>query len=358
MEDSKHLCNMTQHYFSLEVLSFTVFAQKKLHEQAKEQTNAKVAQLEERTKVFEDWKATKRRVTRQTMLTGEIPPEQIEYEKDAEEFDRQIKIHKAKESFLNNEKARSDYVLFQIKRDVNQVLEDLNQTRRLLARYGQGMKEAEAEEKSAQPDDKIGKRNRVLSQILINKYMILVESLKKKQENTALIHSLHELGNLNFSIENLIATVDNWNDSLDTIFQKYETLKSFREVIANYKTPGYQLGTQKCVIGGILLYKLSNFCYSNSLHFQRECSLMAFEMIFSIFKTSLPHHFVAIDFGTYRVKEIVEKEDIFSNKYVLNPADAMMACNYHALYLMDMDKHVNALPILGLLEYLATDVVM
>ena len=292
------------------------------------------------------------------ILTGEIHPKQIEYEKNGEEFDRQIKIHKSKEEFLNNEKARSDDVLFQIKRDVNQVLEGLNQTRRLLARYGQGMKEAEAEEKSAQPDDKIGKRNRVLSQILITKYMILIDSLKKKQENTALIHSLHELGNLNFSIENLIAAVDNWNDSLDTIFQKFETLKSFREVIANYKTPGYQLGIQKCIIGGILLYKLSNFCYSNSLHFQRECALMAFEMIFSIFKTTLPHHFVAIDFGTYRVKEIVEKEEIFSNKYVLTPAEAIIACNYHALYLMDMDRHVNALPILGLLEYLATDVVM
>lgn len=359
VEDSKHFCNTSQHYFSLEVLPFTVHAQKKLYEQAKEQTTAKIKQLENRTKAFEEWKATnKKRKTRQAMLTGEIPPEQIEYEKDAEELKRQITIHKQKEDFLNNEKIRSEDILYQIKRDVNQVLEGLNQTRKLLAKYGQGMKEAEIEEKSATPDEKIGRRNRVLSQTLITKYMYIIDALKKKQENTALLQALHELGNLHFSTENVIAAVDNWSDSLDTIFQKFETLKSFREVLVNYKALGYQIGIQKCLIGGILLYKLSNYCFHNSLHTQRECALMAFEMLFAIFKISLPHHFIPADFGLYRVKELVDKEDVFSNKYILSPAETMMACNYHAIYLMDIDKHIYALPILGLMEYIATDVVM
>lgn len=352
---------MTQHFFSLEVLPFTVHAQRRLYEQAKEQTLAKIKQLEDRTKEFEDWKVTnKKRRTRQAMLTGEIPPEQIAYEKDAEELNRQIKIHKQKENFLNNEKIRSEEVLSQIKRDMNQVLDGLNQTRKLLAEYGPGMKKAEIEEKAVQPDETIGKRNRYLSQTLITKYSFIIESLKKKQEITALIQALHELGNINFSTENVLGAVENWNESLDNIFQRIDTIKSFREVLGNYKNKnlGFILGVQKCLIGGILLYKLSNLCYHNSLHLQRECALMAFEMIFAIFKISLPHHFIPIDYGLYRVKEIIEKEDVFSNKYVLNPAEVIMACNYNALYLMDIDKHVHALPILGLMEYLATDVVM
>jgi len=359
VEDSKHFCNTVQHHFSLEVLPFTVFAQKRLYEQAREQTNAKIKQLEERTKAFEEWKAAnRRRRTRQAMLTGEIPPEQIEYEKDAEELNRQIQIYKHKENFLNTEKATSEDVLYQLKRDVNQVLESLNQTRKLLARYGQGMKEIEQEERVDQIDQKVGRRNKVLSQTLITKYQIIIEQLKKKQENVALIQALHELGNLNFSTENLLAAIDNWNDSLDTIFQKFETLKSFREVIANYKTLGFQLGIQKCLIGGIVLYKLANYCYFNSVHTQRECVLMASEMVSAIFRTSLPHNFISIEFGSYRVKELLDKEDIFSNKYVLNPAEVLVACSYHATYLIDIEKHVNALPFLGLMEYIATDIVM
>jgi len=359
VEDSQHFCNMTQHFFSLEVLPFTVFAQKKLYEQAKEQTNNKIKQLEDRTKAFEEWKFNnKKKRTRQAMLTGETPPEQIEYEKDAEELNRQIQIHKQKENFLNNQKVTSDDVLYQIKRDVNQILEGLNQTRRLLAKYGQGMKEAETEEKISQIDQKVGRRNKVLSQTLITKYIYIIDTLKKKQENTALIQALHELGNLNFSTENILAATDNWNDSLDATFQKFETLKSFRDVISNYKTLGYQIGVQKCLIGGIVLYKLSNFCHNNNLHMQRECSLMAFELIFSIFKISLPHHFIPVDFGIYRVKELIEKEEVFSNKYVLNPAEVLNACNYHALYLMDIEKPIHALPFLALMEYIATDLVM
>jgi len=350
---------MTQHYYSIEVLPFTVYAQKRLHEMAREQTNAKVKQLEDRTKAFEDWKVTnKKRRTRQAMLTGEIPPEEVEYLKDAEELKRQIQVYKQKEEFLNDQKVRSEEVLYQIKRDVNQVLEGLNQTRKLLAKYGQGMKESEIEDKGLAIDEKVGRRNRVLSQTLITKYMFIIEALKKKQENVALIQALHELGNLNFSTENMIAAIDNWNDSIDTIFQKFETLKSYRDVISNYKTLGFQIGVQKCLIGGTILSKLSDHCYNNNLHMQRECSLMAFELMFAIFKISLPHYFVPIDFGVYRVRELIEKEEVFSNKYVLSPAEVMMACDYHAMYLMDLDKHANALPLLGLMEYLANDMIM
>ncbi len=350
---------MSQHHFSLEVLPFTVFAQKKLYEQAKELTTSKVKQLEARTKAFEDWRSnTKNRRKRQALLTGETAPEQIEYEKDAEELNRQIQVYKHKEDFLNNEKATSETVLYQIKRDANQVLEGLNQIRRLLAKYGQGMKEIEMEDKISQFDEKAGRRNKVLSQTLITKYMFIIEALKKKQENTALMQALHELGNLNFSTDNMLSAIDNWNDSLDTAFQKFETLKSFRDILANYKILGYQISVQKCLIGGVLLYKLSSFCYQNSLHMQRECSLMAYELIFAIFKISLPHHFIPVDYGIYRVKELIEKEDVFSNKYILNPADVLVSCNYHALYLMDLEKYVSALPFLGLMEYIATDVVM
>ena len=329
---------------------------------AKEATSKKRQELEQKTKEFEEWTAiNKKKKSRQLMLTGEIPPEQIQFEKEADDLTTQINLKKQKEDFLKEDSDHSTAVLKNIKRDENQALEALNSCRKLLAKYGYDAKLINNEDKLSLSDDKDLKNklknNKIYSHTLVTKFRTVIDTLKKKSENFSLIVALNDLGNLNFSCDHVDAAEENWNDSLDTIFQKIYSLKSFRSILSEYPLVAHQLGVQRCLIGSILLSKLLKNCYGNNLHLQRECSLMAHELIMCIFKVTLPHPFVSIQFGDYRVKELMDKDNIFSNKYALNPSELILSCNKIVFSLMDLEKYVMALPVLGLMEYLATDIV-
>jgi len=361
VETTKHFCNVTVQFYSTYVLPFTKYVQKMLLNQAREKTNAKRTQLNDRIKVFEDWKKTIRRKNRADAMTGNIPPEQQEFEKDEAELNNQIAIHRRIEDFFNADKKRTSELLKILKRDENKVLEALNDWRKLLAKYGNDRKAFNMEKRmNLDPADlKVKERDSaMLSHTVTSKYKDCIESLKKKQENFALIQALHERGNIYFSIGDVKNYMQDWNESLDTIFQRIFSLKNWREIFQEHKNLAWDIGVEKCLIGSILLYKLANFGYFTDIHSQMECSLMAYELVFAIFKITMPHQFIPISFGPYRIKEILQDRDLFSNKYVLSPADLIVACNYHALYLMDNGHHIKAIPLIGLMEYLSADIAM
>lgn len=62
------------------------------------------------------------------------------------------------------------------------------------------------------------KTSEIMYRTLVNKYREIIENLKKKQEVTALIQALHERGNVYFSMNEHKKCVQDWNESLDTIF--------------------------------------------------------------------------------------------------------------------------------------------
>jgi hypothetical protein len=146
------------------------------------------------------------------------------------------------------------------------------------------------------------------------------------------------------------------SDALDTIFQKIYSLKNFRKFFVETPYIAHAYGVQPTLIGTVLLNKLVTFCYFKNLNLMREGLVMASELFFSVFKVTLPHPFIPIKYGEYRLREILPKERVLDNKYVLDPAELTVACNNHAINLIDIEEPCKALPIICFMEYLATEI--
>lgn len=82
-----------------------------LYERAKEKTNVKKKELEERVKIFEEWKRKQKRKKRADVMTGAIPQEQQDFERDEAELKKQIDILKKVEDFWDTDKRRSTELL-------------------------------------------------------------------------------------------------------------------------------------------------------------------------------------------------------------------------------------------------------
>ena len=105
-----------------------------------------------------------------------------------------------------------------------------------------------------------------------------------------LIQCLHELGNLLYADDQLSEAEIQWNDCVDTIFQKLYVVSSFREVFKENPQLADAFGSRQVIIGGIVLSKLAKLIYEGKdMHRFSECITMASEMLASPAKLSLPH---------------------------------------------------------------------
>ena len=109
------------------------------------------------------------------------------------------------------------------------------------------------------------------------------------------------------------------------------------------------------LIGTNILHNLSHLVYFKNLHEMREAVIMASEMTFSIFKISLPHPLIALRYADYRLREIMINENIFEDESVLDPSETMLSLEKISWMLMDFDLPIKAIPILTLMDYIATD---
>lgn len=67
---------MTEHSYSLHLLPFSTYAQSILHKEALAQVEEKSKTIEKRKKDFFKWlNSDKRKKSRQTLLSNEVPPE-------------------------------------------------------------------------------------------------------------------------------------------------------------------------------------------------------------------------------------------------------------------------------------------
>jgi hypothetical protein len=88
----------------------------------------------------------------------------------------------------------------------------------------------------------------------------------------------------------------------------------------------------------------------------RDATLLAAEMIFSIFRISLPHPLIAVDYGTYRLREISLTQDLFKDPWTLDPIESLLSMERVAWNLIDSESSLKALPVLCLMDYIATDI--
>jgi hypothetical protein len=129
---SNRLNAATSNEFAAQLLPFIIFAQGTLHGEAAKRTTEKRKALEVRVQQFENWKLTsKKKRSRQAMLTGEIPPEEQEFNRDRQQLEKEIFRLDVIENVLLSDKRESDHLLENIKRDANNCVESLKTCRKL-----------------------------------------------------------------------------------------------------------------------------------------------------------------------------------------------------------------------------------
>lgn len=346
---------VTQNHFAGPILPFKIFAETTLYEAAKAATERKLEELEARNQEFESWRSnTKRRKTRQAMLTGEIPQEQLDYERDVKVLNAEIETRQTTENELRNKLKRSEEQLEAIKRGANTAYESLVQARKLLEQYGT---EARALEREAQDGANRMKRKaqKAFAGIVLQSYRKAVDILRKRRERSLLAQALNELGSLCLVEGNLEEAEAVWSDSVDTVFQSLYVISSFRKLMEE-ELLAEKYGIVECVLAGNVLTKLALHCYeSKDAHRARECLLFAAQLFAAPLKLSLPHPSTAVGFKLYRMQEFTPNFAFLDLNRVVPLADLAVSLEYVSRNLLENYSYVEVLPLASFLEALACD---
>ena len=274
--------------------------------------------MEARINEFEVWKQTsKKKRSRTASITGEIPPEEKEFLREKGILEKEVFRLEVIENVLSSDKDASNKLLENIKRDANNAEESLKACRKLYFQFGVETENLKAEElskgcfgieliKNHEIRSK-RKSHKVFTNMVINSYKKCIELLRKRQEKYLLIQALHEIGNLHFADGNLAEAEIQWNDCVDTIFQRLYVVKEFRQVFKDNPQLADAFGSKQVIVGGIVLTKLAKFCYEGKdLHKYTECVLMASELFAAPAKLTLPHPQTPIEYGSYSFRELLD----------------------------------------------------
>ena len=140
------------------------------------------------------------------------------------------------------------------------------------------------------------------------------------------------------------------------IFQKLYYLKNFRKFLPETPIPAFHYGLKPTILASGILSKLSTHSYCSQLNVQLDCNLLASELIFSIFNLSLPHPQTLTSFSSYRLKQVLKETDLFVNREELVASELLLSLETSVWLLIDYHYQVKTLPMLTLMDYIATDV--
>ena len=144
-----------------------------------------------------------------------------------------------------------------------------------------------------------------------------------------LIQALHELGNLHYADGNLGEAEVQWNDCVDTIFQRLYVVREFRQVFKDNSSLADAFGSKQVLVGGVVLSKLAKLCYEGKdMHKYTECILMASELFAAPAKLTLPHAQTSIEYSNYSFREFLDgriagDQSVFEDKQVLQPSEVL-----------------------------------
>ena len=195
---SNRLNSATENQFASQLLPFIIYAQTTLYQQAADDTAAKKRELDGRIQEFENWKLTsKKKRSRTASITGEIPPEEQAFLREKASLEKEVFRLEVIENVLNSDKAASNKLLENIKRDANNAEESLKACRKLYFQFGVETEHLKAEElsKGCYGVEQVNnheirskrKSQRVFTNMVINSYKKTIELLRKRQEKYMLI---------------------------------------------------------------------------------------------------------------------------------------------------------------------------
>ncbi len=90
---------------------------------------------------------------------------------------------------------------------------------------------------------------------------------------------------------------------------------------------------------------------------QRECSLMAAEIIFSILTSNMPNPTNLLSYATYRLTEINKNSNLFTSNDNLKPTDLLISLIDLSEVLIAYNDYELVLPVLALAEHISCDVI-
>jgi len=226
-----------------------------------------------------------------------------------------------------------------MKRDANNCVESLKQCRKLYYQFGTATDELKQEEiamgcfgventQNAQIRQK-RQSHKVFTNMVIASYKKTVDLLRKRQENFLLIQALHELGNLYFADGNSQEAEIQWNDCVDTIFQKLYSVNVFRQIFKDNPQLADAFGSKQVMIGGVVLIKLAKLCYEGKdLTKFTDCILMAKGMFTAPTKLSMPSPQNDVMWSDYNIRDFFAatgEGSLFADKQILQPSEVLHA---------------------------------
>ena len=358
--------DVTNEVFSQFTLSFLIEGQKHIFEKANNNTQNKQEEINKRVEVYETWKNTRKKNKRQQMITGEIPPEQIEFEKDYAILTNELNIYTSISDMLKNDKDKSEKLYQSFLNDTNNALKAVQICRKKYEEYQIELMSLTKYKYNFNTNykeyiNKLKNLQFLQSNMLIG-YKNCIQVLKKRQENYLLIQILYEMSLVLYSMKtekSLKQAEVFFNEEIDTVFQKLYSIKGFRDIkFENYinATGSKNIYVLPSFIYAIKsLHKLAKYCYDNSLYEQRESALFASKITFYILNNIIPNPSIYIAFGTYRLNDINENIDIFNSKFNIKSGDLLVSLIELTQILISYNDFENCLPMLCLAEYLACD---
>ena len=295
------------------------------------------------------------------MITGEVPQEQIDFERDYSVLSKELYILESIANLLKTDKEKSEKQYNSLINDSNNALKAVNSCRKLFEKYQM--------ESISLSRDQINKGNdhfdvksklkaiKMFSSNLINLYKKTIQILKKRQENYYLIQVLYEMSIVYHSDKDYKNAEIYFNESLDTVFQKLYSLKDFRNLFENTKNLTEKYEIRQLLYAVMILHKLSKYCYDQQLYLQRECVLMSAEIVYNILINYLPNPVAILNYSIYRINEVNKNVNLFKSSENLNPGDLLTSLIEQVDILIAYQNYEQALPMLALCEHLACDIV-
>ena len=360
-----NLC--TNELFSQFTLSFLIEAQKHIYEKAHLNTQNKQNELNHRVELYENWKNSRKKNKRQQLITGEIPQEQIDFERDYNILSKQLHIFKSISDIYRNDKEKSEELYNNFLNDANNALKAVDLCRKKIEEYQIEIISMKKYKYNfninyKEYNSRVKAINNLQNNIL-NYFVNCIKVLKKRQENYLLIQILYEMSLILYSMDDekkKSKAEVYFSEAIDTVFQKLYSIKAYREIKFEdyinkkgekniYVIPSFCYAVK-------ILHKMAKYCYDNQLYIQRESALFASKITFYILNNIVPNPMIYAKYGTFRLNEINSNVDIFNNKFNIKSGDLLISLIELSEILIGYNNYENCLPMLCLAEYLSCDI--
>jgi hypothetical protein len=351
---TKTLSNVTSHFFSKYTLPFTIAAQEVLVQEATDKKNAKMEDKRICEERHRQWQKTREK-SRQAKIKAEIPKEQIQYTKDVEVLNEQIKMCKYKETLYKGDKEQAISIKKDIDSEVKESLSTLKNLQRqvsMLVTNDRRLQEAFRQRIVAESDHS---RRGIVKEAerYIKEYKQLIDgSMRKKKETFLATIALHDLGNLCYLIGDTDQATVTWNEAIDQVFQKSSSLKGFRDILTGTSKTVQEYGLKELLIVVIVLGKLALYSYFKDVNSRKECILMACGIAKDLLHISLEHPQSIKDLGIYSLSSL-GVENLFSERKNLDANDLLFYASQLCTLAIDFEAFFEVLPLACLCEYLA-----